>query len=87
MKNNKIRVAIYCRVAREDDEIIKMQEETLRKFAEEHDYDNVSIYSDNGFSGLNFNRPAFILNSVDIRQEKWYTKSKKGNKQDGKCTA
>jgi len=32
--NYNRKVAIYCRVARENDEIIKMQEFILRKFAE-----------------------------------------------------
>ena len=65
MKNN-IKVALYCRVAREDDTAIKIQEEMLRRFAEENNYTNLSIYTDNGFNGLNFNRPAFIQMDNDI---------------------
>jgi len=65
MRNN-IKVALYCRVAREDDTAIKIQEETLRRFAEKNNYANLSIYSDNGFNGLNFNRPAFIQMDNDI---------------------
>ena len=64
--NNKKKVAIYCRVAREDDEIIKMQEAVLQKFAEENHYNNISVYADNGFNGLNFNRPAFNRLNNDI---------------------
>ena len=63
---NKIRVALYCRVAREDDEAIKKQEIMLRQFAEKNDYKNISIYFDNGFSGLNFNRPVFQRLNEDI---------------------
>jgi len=63
---NKMRVAIYCRVAHEDDEAIKNQEKILKKFAEENGFKNLSIYSDNGFNGLNFNRPAFIQMDNDI---------------------
>jgi len=63
---NKGNVAIYCRVAREDDEAIKIQETMLRRFAEENDYDNISIYADNGFHGLNFERPAFKRLNEDI---------------------
>jgi len=66
IKNN-LRVAVYCRVAHKDDTAIKMQEETLRRFAEENGYNNLSIYSDNGFHGLNFNRPAFIQMDNDIK--------------------
>ena len=65
MVNNK-RVALYCRVAREDDEIIKMQEVMLRQFAGENDFTNISTYADNGFHGLNFNRPAFKRLNEDI---------------------
>lgn len=63
---NKTKVAVYCRVAREDDEVIKNQEEMLWQFAEKNGYNNISIYADNGFNGLNFNRPAFIRLNEDI---------------------
>ena len=63
---NKMRVAVYCRVAREDDKAIKKQEIMLRQFAEKNDYKNISIYSDNGFSGLNFNRLVFQRLNEDI---------------------
>ena len=63
---NKIRVALYCRVAHEDNEAIKNQEKILRQFAVENSYNNISIYADNGFNGLNFNRPAFIRLNEDI---------------------
>ena len=66
MLDKKRKVALYCRVAREDDEIIKNQEAMIRRFAEENDYNNISIYSDNGFNGLNFNRPAFKRLNDDI---------------------
>ena len=64
--DNKRKVAVYCRVAREDNEIIKEQEMTIRRFAEENDYTNLSIYADNGFNGSNFNRPAFKRLNEDI---------------------
>jgi len=65
MVDNK-RVAVYCRVAREDDDIIRIQESMIRRFAEENDYINISVYADNGFNGLNFNRPAFKRLNDDI---------------------
>jgi DNA invertase Pin-like site-specific DNA recombinase len=64
--NKKMRCAVYCRVARKDDTAIESQKETLRRFAEENDYSNISVYSDNGFNGLNFNRPAFNRLNNDI---------------------
>ena len=51
-------VALYCRVAREDDEAIERQAAILKKHAKEHDYGNQALYVDNGFSGIGFDRPA-----------------------------
>ena len=62
----EVKIALYCRVDREDDEIMKIQEAMLRKFAKENYYSNVSVYADNGFNGLNFNRPAFNRLNEDI---------------------
>jgi len=64
--DKKRKVALYCRVAHEDNTAIKIQEEMIRRFAEENNYINISIYADNGFNGLNFNRPAFKRLNDDI---------------------
>ena len=64
--SNKTRVAIYCRVAREDADVIKQQELLLRGYAKQQGYDDVAVYSDNGFSGIRFDRPAFIQMKNDI---------------------
>ena len=53
MKNEKP-VAIYCRVARMDDYAIKNQESMLLDYAKQHDYEIAKVYTDNGFSCLNF---------------------------------
>jgi len=64
---DKLRAAIYCRVAREDQIAITHQETTLRTFAREQGYDNVSVYADNGSNGLSFHQPAFIRMNEDIK--------------------
>jgi DNA invertase Pin-like site-specific DNA recombinase len=63
---NKLRVAVYIRVAREDDMAITNQEEILRRFAEKQGYTNLSVYTDNGVVGFGLNRPAFNRMNEDI---------------------
>ena len=38
----------------------------LRKYAEENGHENVKVYSDNGFSGLNYDHPAIKQLQADI---------------------
>ena len=64
---NKTRVAIYCRVASQNDEMIEHQIMMLRIFARGQGYSNITIYSDNGYNGLNFDRPAFTQMENDIQ--------------------
>ena len=58
--SDKIRVALYCRAARMNAEAIEHQKAMLREFAQEQGYSDMTVYSDNGYSGLNFIRPAFM---------------------------
>ena len=51
-------VALYCRVAREDDKAIGKQASILRDYAKEHGYTALKLYVDNGVSGIGFDRPA-----------------------------
>ena len=53
------KTAIYCRVASADDVAIKNQEEMLCHYAAEKRLSVGMVYSDNGASGLSFERPAF----------------------------
>lgn len=66
------KVAIYCRLSKEDEQVgesvsIETQKMILVDYCVNHNYDIHDIYVDDGFSGLNFNRPAFIrlLNDID----------------------
>ncbi len=61
--NDKI-TALYCRLSRDDElcgdsNSIKNQKEILKKYAEENNFHNLHYYVDDGFSGTNFDRPAF----------------------------
>jgi DNA invertase Pin-like site-specific DNA recombinase len=60
-------VAIYIRVASEDQSRMDEQEKRLREFARENGYGNLQAYADNGYSGLNFDRPAFAKLEAGIQ--------------------
>ena len=65
MTNKTDRItALYCRLSR-DDELdgvsgsIKNQQDILEKYAKENGFKNCRVFIDDGYSGVNFNRPAF----------------------------
>ena len=63
--------AIYCRLSKDDDQLgesvsIETQKMILTDFCEEHQFKIHDYYVDDGFSGLNFNRPAFSRLMHDI---------------------
>lgn len=70
MKSTEKITALYCRLACEDEHDIKAQEESLIKYAEEHGHSDIKIYSDNGHSGLSFDRPAFSDMEKDMQADK-----------------
>ena len=60
---NKI-TALYCRLSQDDmlageSNSITNQKEILLKYAKENGFLNPQIYADDGYSGTNFERPAF----------------------------
>lgn len=65
--NNNYRVAIYCRVANEDNEAMQSQLRTMRIFAQELGFADCIEYLDNGYSGISSQRPAFAKMNEDIR--------------------
>ena len=64
-QSNQIRkTALYCRLSQDDgiegdSNSIQNQKSILRKFAEDHHFHSPCFYVDDGFSGGNFQRPAF----------------------------
>jgi DNA invertase Pin-like site-specific DNA recombinase len=60
------RAALYCRLARADDEAMTLQKERVSRFAAELGYIDPIIYADNGASGLTYDRPAFSAMNADI---------------------
>ena len=62
--------ALYCRTALADAESIARQRESLRRFAGEKGFTNLTYYEDDGFSGLDLARPAFLRLEQEIRDGK-----------------
>lgn len=64
MENKK--VAIYCRVASKNRVEIKKQKEILKNYCNENNYEIYKIYTDNGYSGIDDNRPNYnkLLNDL-----------------------
>ncbi|MCH5171297.1 MAG: recombinase family protein [Erysipelotrichales bacterium] len=68
-------VAIYCRLSKDDgldgdSSSIQSQRNLLTKYAEDNEWHIFDIYIDDGYSGTNFNRPAFQKMIKDIEQNR-----------------
>ena len=48
--------ALYCRLAQANDERMAAQEQKLRRYAKENDYEVCDLYRDNGKSGVTLDR-------------------------------
>lgn len=62
--SNLKKTALYCRLSQDDglegdSNSIQNQKNILQRFAEDHHFPNPCFYVDDGFSGGNFQRPAF----------------------------
>jgi site-specific DNA recombinase len=64
--------AIYCRLSKDDEQAgdsvsIQTQRMMLEKYCHEQSFPIYDVYADDGYSGLNFNRPEFnrLLNDID----------------------
>ena len=76
MKDNKIyNTALYCRLSLDDGSIgesgsIQTQKIILEEYAKMHGFKIYDVYVDDGYSGLNFNRPGFQRMIQDIQSGK-----------------
>ena len=69
--SNQKKTALYCRLSQDDglegdSNSIQNQKSILQKFAEDHHFPNPCFYVDDGFSGGNFQRPAFQQMIADM---------------------
>ncbi|MBD2844968.1 recombinase family protein [Paenibacillus sp. IB182496] len=70
-KQQQTRTAIYCRLSRDDEQSgesmsIENQRILLRRYAKEQGFEVVEVYTDDGWSGTNFDRPDFQRMKRDI---------------------
>ena len=75
MPNNQKITALYCRLSHEDmlqgeSNSITNQKDILTKFAVEHGFLNHQFYIDDGYTGSDFNRPAFKRMLEDVEDDK-----------------
>lgn len=69
-ENKPIRVAVYCRVAKESQLAIDCQKNELTQYAHALGHINLAYYTDNGASGLTLDRPGFCQMTADIQAGK-----------------
>jgi len=69
MADNKRKVAVYLRLAMEDNARIESQKVQVLRYAKEQGHANLMVYADNGESGSNMNRPAFLRMNDDIKSD------------------
>ena len=69
------RAAVYCRLSKDDDlqgesASIANQRDMLEKYCEKQGWEVVAVYQDDGFTGLNMERPDLqrMLRSIERRQ-------------------
>ena len=65
------KTALYCRLSQDDgldgdSNSIQNQKKILQQYAEEHQFQNLSFYVDDGYTGANFNRPGFQQMIADM---------------------
>lgn len=69
-QSNKI-TALYCRLSRDDEldgesNSISNQKDMIGRYAKDHGFSNTEFYVDDGYSGSNFERPAFKRMIEDV---------------------
>ena len=72
---NIYNAAIYLRLSKEDEDVgqsesIRNQRDFVTRYVLEQGWNIVDVYLDDGFSGLNFDRPDFLRMIADIESKK-----------------
>ena len=71
-ENTTYKAGLYCRLSKDDEQrgesiSIGTQRAILTDYCEQHQYEVHKIYTDDGYSGLNFDRPGFrqLLDDIE----------------------
>ena len=75
-KTREVKAAIYCRLSKDDanegpSASIQNQEELLRGYCQEQGWNVAGVFRDDGYSGMNQNRPGFQRMLSEIEQGKF----------------
>ncbi len=78
MNDTMYKAAIYCRLSKDDEQkgdsvSIETQKMMLTKYCRDQTIEIFDIYVDDGYSGLNFNRPSFKRLIQDLEDGKFNT--------------
>lgn len=78
MTDTIYKAAIYCRLSKDDEQSgesvsIETQKMMLTQYCMDHNIEIFNIYVDDGYSGLNFNRPSFKRLIQDLEDGKFNT--------------
>lgn len=73
--NRNLITALYCRLSVEDmregeSQSIENQKMILQQYADDHGFHNCQFYVDDGYSGVDLTRPAYVQMLKDIEDEK-----------------
>ena len=73
--NRNLTTALYCRLSVEDmregeSQSIENQKMILQQYADDHGFHNCQFYVDDGYSGVDSTRPAYVQMLKDIEDEK-----------------
>ena len=74
-QNEKKITALYCRLSQEDEQkgdsnSIQNQRAILEKYAKDNGFENTEVFIDDGYSGVDFTRPAHVEMMKDIQDGK-----------------
>jgi len=70
MPKSNFKVGVYMRIANESQHGHEMdlQRMVINQYLKEQRYSNIKVYADEGYSGLDLDRPAFMQLDADIKQ-------------------
>lgn len=71
MKEKKLKVAIYCRVGREEQLAVEKQESEIQKYCKQQGYEIFRSYKDNGYNANDKTRPSYNLMLEDLKQKRF----------------